>query len=79
MLSLQDRDRTTKQNQYEQDPLYNTKFEPLLTSEAAAQLLKIHVKTVQLMARRGVIPGSRIGKLRRFRSSELDAWIRNQK
>ena len=79
MLGLQDRDRTNKQDQYEQEPLYNTKFEPLLTPEAAAQLLKIHVKTLQLLGRRGLIPGSRIGRLWRFRSSELDAWIRNQK
>ena len=47
-------------------------FEPLLTTDEAAALLKIHPKTVQRMARMGKIPGHRIGDLWRFRASELD-------
>ena len=50
-------------------------FEPLLDSDEAAQLLKIHPKTLQRMARRGEIPGVQIGKLWRFRRSELNAWM----
>jgi len=53
------------------DPL----FEPLLDSDEAAQLLKIHPKTLQRMARRGEVPGVQIGKLWRFRRSELNAWM----
>ena len=49
-------------------------FEPLLDSNEAAQLLKIHPKTLQRMARRGEIPAIQIGKLWRFRASELSAW-----
>jgi excisionase family DNA binding protein len=50
-------------------------FEPLLDSDGAAQLLKIHPKTLQRMARRREIPGVQIGKLWRFRRSELNAWM----
>ena len=50
-------------------------FEPLLDSDEAAQLLKIHPKTLQRLARRRKVPGVQIGKLWRFRRSELNAWI----
>lgn len=54
---------------------YESRFEPLLDSDEAAALLKIHPKTLQRMARRGEIPAIQIGKLWRFRASELDAWM----
>ena len=53
-------------------------FEPTLTSHQAAQLLNIHPKTLQRMARKGQIPAHRIGDLWRFRASELDAWFRSR-
>ena len=46
-------------------------FERLLDSEQAAALVKVHPKTLQRYARKGVVPGVRIGKLWRFRASEL--------
>ena len=51
--------------------------EPTLNSEEAAAILQIHPKTLQKMARRGIIPGRQIGDLWRFRASELDEWLRN--
>ncbi len=51
------------------------KFEPLLDSEEAAALLKIHPKTLQKLARRGEIVAIQIGKLWRFRASALNAWL----
>jgi excisionase family DNA binding protein len=55
-------------------------FEPLLNSEQAAQLLQIHHKTLQKLARSGEIRGTQIGKLWRFRVSDLNAWFeRNQR
>lgn len=51
------------------------RFEPLLDSDEAADLLKIHPKTLQKMARRGEVVGIRIGKLWRFRVSELNEWL----
>ena len=50
-------------------------FEPLLDSMEAAQLLRIHPKTLQRMARRGEITGIQIGKLWRFRASALNEWL----
>ena len=50
-------------------------FEPLLDSEGAAALLKIHPKTLQKLARRGEVVAIPIGKLWRFRASALNAWL----
>lgn len=50
-------------------------FEPLLDSDEAASLLKIHPKTLQRMARKGELTGIQVGKLWRFRASELEQWL----
>ena len=47
-------------------------FEPLLNSEQAAALVKVHPKTLQRYARNGLVAGLRLGKLWRFRASDLD-------
>jgi excisionase family DNA binding protein len=52
-------------------------FEPVLNTDEAAALLQIHPKTLQRMARQGVIPAFRIGDLWRFRASSLDQWLRS--
>lgn len=51
-------------------------FEPLLDAQRAAELLGIHPKTLQKLARAGSVPSHRIGDLWRFRASELDTWLR---
>jgi len=53
-------------------------FERILDSKEAAALLRIHVKTLQKLAREGEIPGIRIGKLWRFRVSALNGWLENK-
>lgn len=53
-------------------------FEPLLDSEEAAALLRIHPKTLQRMARQGDISAIHIGKLWRFRASDLNRWLAAQ-
>ena len=53
-------------------------FEPLLDSQEAAALLKIHPKTLQKLARAGQVPALRLGDLWRFRASVLDAWLKNE-
>ena len=55
-----------------------TDFEPLLDSTQAARLLQIHPKTLQKMARRGQIHGTHVGKLWRFRASDLDDLLYRQ-
>ena len=56
-------------------PLSEYRPEPLLDSAEAVTILGIHVKTFQRMARAGQIRGVRVGKLWRFRSSEIEMWI----
>ena len=46
-------------------------IEPLIDTERAAALLQIHPKTLQRMARRGEVKGYQLGKLWRFRASDL--------
>jgi len=50
-------------------------FEPLLDSDEAAALLKIHPKTLQRLARNGEVCGVQVGKLWRFRVSALNEWL----
>jgi predicted site-specific integrase-resolvase len=38
-------------------------FEPLLNSEQAAAIVKVHPKTLQRYARNGIVGGLRVGKL----------------
>ena len=56
-------------------PLSESRPERLMDSAEAADILGIYVKTFQRMARTGQIRGVRVGKLWRFRSSEIDMWI----
>jgi excisionase family DNA binding protein len=56
-------------------PIGGTVLEPLLDSEEAAALLKIHPKTLQKLARAGTVDAIRIGKLWRFRASALNRWL----
>jgi excisionase family DNA binding protein len=53
-------------------------FEPLLTADEAAKLLRIHPKTVQKLAREGRLPSIRFDRFWRFRTSALDAWVASQ-
>lgn len=50
-------------------------FERFLDSREAAALLQIHPKTLQRLARKGEIRAMRIGKLWRFRASDLHTWV----
>jgi excisionase family DNA binding protein len=55
-------------------PHSSESFEPFLDSEQAAALVRIHPKTLQRLARIGRVHGYRIGKLWRFRASDLACW-----
>jgi excisionase family DNA binding protein len=50
-------------------------FEPLLSADEAAEHLRIHVKTLQKLARGQRVPSVRMGKYWRFRLSALDRWV----
>ena len=57
------------------DPNALPGIEALLTSRQAAQVLKIHPKVLERMAKRGEVPALKVGKFWRYRVSALDAWI----
>ncbi len=52
--------------------------EPLLDSDQAASIIGIHPKTLQKMARNGELRGVHVGKLWRFRASDIERWIERQ-
>jgi excisionase family DNA binding protein len=53
-------------------------IEALLTSKEVSQLLKIHPKVLERMAKRGEVPALKIGKFWRYRATTLDAWINSR-
>lgn len=62
-------------------PLFSA--EPYVDSQAAAKFLRVGARTLNEMARRGIVPAYPwgVGKQRktwRFRVSELDAWMRSR-
>jgi excisionase family DNA binding protein len=48
---------------------------PLLDVDQAAEFLNIHPSYVYDLANRGKLPSRKVGKYRRFRRSELIAWL----
>jgi excisionase family DNA binding protein len=50
----------------------------LLDTDQAAAIMRIHPKTLQKLARRGVIHAIQIGKVWRFRASVLEDWIQQK-
>lgn len=52
--------------------------EPLLDTDQAAAIMRIHPKTLQKLARSGVIRALQIGRVWRFRASVLDEWIQQK-
>ena len=61
----------------ERKPIANEPFvpEPLLNTDQAAAIMRIHPKTLQKYARKGVVRGFQLGTMWRFRASEIDRWI----
>jgi len=52
--------------------------ERLLDSDEAAEIMHVHPKTLQKLARQGIVRGIHIGKLWRFRASTIEEWIERQ-
>ena len=68
------------ENVTEKRPPQSVGFVPerLLQTDEAAAIIQIHPKTLQRFAREGMIRGIHIGKLWRFRASEIEEWIQRQ-
>jgi len=56
-----------------------TVFEPLLNVKQAAELFGVHPATMLRLARRSRIPRIKIGKLWRFRISDLNTWLASER
>jgi excisionase family DNA binding protein len=54
------------------------RIEALLTTKEASQILKIHPKVLERMAKRGEVPALKVGKFWRYRATALDAWINSR-
>ena len=50
-------------------------IEKLLSSNEVGEILGIHPKVVERMAKRGEVPALKVGKFWRYRASALDGWI----
>ncbi len=50
-------------------------FEPLLDTEEAARLLRMHPRTLRTKARKKEIPAVQVGRRWRFRVSTLNHWL----
>ncbi len=49
----------------------------VLTTEDAAEFLKLTLFTVRNYARRGILPARKVGKAWRFFKPDLVAWLRD--
>ena len=50
-------------------------FEPLLDTDEAAILLRMHPRTLRTKARKGLVPALQVGGRWRFRASTLNHWL----
>lgn len=51
----------------------------ILTLPEVAQLLKVAEKTVYSMAQKGLLPAFKVGGQWRFKRTDIDVWIEQQK
>jgi excisionase family DNA binding protein len=62
-------------DQERENVLNGKSFEPLLDTDEAARLLRMHPRTLRTKARTGSIPGVQVGRRWRFRASTLNRWL----
>ncbi len=55
------------------------KEERLLTIDEVAEFLHVNPMTVYAWVKEGKIPAFKIGKVWRFRKTEIDEWLKKQK
>ena len=53
-------------------------IERLLTSKEVGEVLGIHPKVAERMAKRGELPALKVGRFWRYRASALDGWINSR-
>ncbi len=53
--------------------------ERFITLKEVAEYLHLNERTVYKWAKKGTIPGSKLGSTWRFRRSEIDLWVEQRK
>lgn len=51
----------------------------VLTSEEAADYLRVSVRTLHRLARAKDVPGTKVGRAWRFRAADLDAYLARER
>jgi excisionase family DNA binding protein len=51
----------------------------VLTTDEAAELLRVSAKTVLALARKGALPGEKVGRAWRFVRADLIAFVRGSR
>ncbi len=51
----------------------------VLTAEEAARYLRLHVKSVYRLVKKGKIPGQKVGGTWRFHADALERWLKSEK
>ena len=79
-MSTNSRQASSERSYDKKPPVSVLEFvpEPLLDSDQAAAIMKVHPKTLQKLARKGIVRGIHVGKLWRFRASTIEEWIEEQ-
>ncbi len=47
----------------------------IMTTQEVAEYLRTSVETIKRMARRGALPGAKLGRNWRFRKADIDDWL----
>jgi excisionase family DNA binding protein len=77
MLSKPSDQQNSPQLGLNRKPVFSETFvpEPLLDTDEAAAIIRVHPKTLQRYARRDLVRGFQLGTMWRFRASDIDRWI----
>ena len=64
-------------NQYPevQIPKSEIRVREIMTPREAAEYLSVHVRTIYRLAKKGQIPGRKVGGSWRFKRNALDEWL----
>lgn len=53
--------------------------DPLMSVKDLAAYLQVDMSTVYLWSQRGHIPAMKVGRMWRYRRSEIDAWLESRR
>ena len=53
--------------------------EPLMSVKDLAEYLQVDMSTIYLWSQRGQIPAMKVGKMWRYRRSEIDDWLEERR